>query len=228
MPANESRQTTPKVTTSDGFPLMELPYDVRHNIIEHMIDEQTIRPFMIPYATPIGLPNAARAGDRLLRRECILITLKLTTLEVQTGARNLILQRWLASISFEGVETSYKTAFDAIRSLKFTCFSFFPIAQVKYDDIVLCQKSKHLRKLTINFHPDALIVSHLGPVLNYAPAFRQDSHLAGLLELSNLEELRIETSGPEARMREIRELAAWFEEEFEKRARKVSVTVHRR
>lgn len=232
LPGKASLQRAPKVMRmfTDGFPLMELPYDVRHSILEQMIDEQTIKVFLRHSAIPIGLPEAARAGNRLLRRECLLVALKSTTIEVHSGPGNASIQAWLSRISFEGVETSCKDGFDAIRSLKFPYFSRFPYAQAGITvnhDILLCQKSKHLRKLTINFHPDTLIVSRLGPVLKDATAIRQDFQLVGLLDLPNLEELRIETSAREIRISVIHELVAWFDEEFEKRSHKVTVSVHK-
>ena len=75
--------------------LMRLPFDVRHLILEHLTDPQNIRVFLRRGSIPIRLPEAARAGNIQLRRECLLVTLKMCTIEIHSGPSNAAFQAWL-------------------------------------------------------------------------------------------------------------------------------------
>lgn len=84
--------------------LMRLPYDVRHLILEHLTDPQNIRVFLRRSSTSIRLPEAARAGNIQLRRECLLVALKKCTVEIHSGPGNAAFQAWLSTIDLTGTE----------------------------------------------------------------------------------------------------------------------------
>lgn len=139
--------------------LMDLPYDVRHLILEHLIGPQNIRVFLRRSPIPIRLPEAARAGNIQLRRECLLVALNQCTIEIHSGPGNAAFQTWLSKIDLTGTESSCETGFDAITSLNFPYFSRFPYRRVditKNNDIGLALACRNLRSLTLDFHPDEL------------------------------------------------------------------------
>lgn len=215
--------------SQSGLPLMELPYDVRHTILEHLVDSQTIRAFLKWSEIALRLPVLARAGNRLLRRECILVALKSSTIEIHSGPGNDALQSWLKKISFEGVETFCKNGYDAVCSLKFPYFSRFPHDRpgiTVNHDVLLSQECKHLRKISIDFQYNELGGNGCrDPVIKDAATLRTNYQLDGLLECSHLEKLEIQTSVEGAKRSGIDELIVWFTTEFQKRGQKTVVSL---
>lgn len=200
---------------------MDLPYDLRRVVLELYVQEQTIGVFLTGRSqgreVSILLPAAVRAGNIQLRRECLLVVLLKSTFEIHSGPGNASFQAWLAKINFKGVETSCKTGFDALTSLRFPFFSHF-CSRIN-NDIVLCERSQNLRKLSIKFYSEEL---ELGQT---STALRSFYELDGLLELSNLEKLNFSCHALERDMRHLRELIAWFKAQFELQGRARPVVV---
>lgn len=214
--------------------LMTLPYHVRHMILDHHTEAQTIRVFLRRGGTPILLPEAARAGNKQLRRECLLTALKKSTIEIHSGPGNAAFQAWLSQINFKGLETFLETGADAITSLRFPYFSRFPFkdpAVTTNNDVKLCQQSKNLRELTIDFHPEELFdrdASTRAHLPRTAENLREYYQLDGLLNMTNIEKMNFECYASEGEMRHLRTLMTWFKEQFklQDRARKVIVQLN--
>lgn len=226
------------------FPIMEFPYDVRHLVLENMIEAQTLRVFLKHAAIPIALPHVARAGSSLLRRECLLVALKMSTIEVHSGPGNVALQAWLARIDFSGVETdsgNCQNGFDAINALSFPYFSRFPYDRpgiTTNHDIQLALACKHLRTLTLNFQPEEVsrieskflpwtmnegsdeVDEHRVVRIPAAARVRQNYQLDRLLGAKQLQKIRF--SAMETCTLKV--LSTWFVEEFSARGQKVMIT----
>lgn len=219
------------------FPMMDLPYVIRHLVLEHMIEAQTISAFLKRATTPISLPVVARAGSSLLRRECSLVALKVSTVEIHSGPDNVALQAWLRKIDFSGVETdsgNCQNGFDAINTLNFPYFSRFPYDQRSITvnhDVQLALACKHLRTLTLDFHFQEIsrIESNLRlrnqitqpSQLHIAAAasIRQKYQLDLLLDAKQLQKIRLRAT--ETRTLEV--LSVWFVQEFNARGNRVVV-----
>lgn len=155
----------------EKFDLMQLPFDNREQILGYVAcGKSTIRPFlravqfwdwsMAP--TKIDMPAIARAGDRKLRQEVILVTLKHVTIEIYSGPGNQKLRDWLPTLDFSLVEgTSLSNSFGAIHKLRFPYFSYYPHHSLPTsnpnNDIVLMQACGNLRSVEISFAPGELI-----------------------------------------------------------------------
>lgn len=236
-PAPEEKQD------KDVFPIMKLPYDIRHIVLEHMIEAQTLRAFLKHAATPIQLPEVARAGSSLLRRECLLVALKKSTIEIHSRPGNAALQAWLGKVDFTGVETdgsNCHNGFDAINALCFPYFSRFPYSCpgiTTNNDVQLALTCKHLCTLTLNFHPHeiARIESEFLPSrisddsdeeeeqgaahIAAAASMRDKYQLDRLLDAKQLRTLCLaafETCT-------MKVLAKWFVDEFKERGQRVVV-----
>lgn len=139
--------------------LMRLPYDVRHLILEHLTDPQSIRVFHRRSGVLIRLPEAARAGNIQLRRECLLVALKMCTIESHSGPSKVALQAWLSTIDLTGIDSFCETGYDAITSLSFPYLSRFLYRDAtiaKDNDIGLALSCKNLRSLMLDFHAEEL------------------------------------------------------------------------
>lgn len=226
------------------FPIMDLPYDIRHLVLEHMIEAQTLRVFLRHAAIPIGLPEVARAESSLLRRECLLVALKMSTIEVHSGPGNVALQAWLTRIDFGGVQTdsgNCQNGFDAINALRFPYFSRFPHYRPDITvnhDVQLALACKHLRILTLNFHPEEIsriesdflpwemdegsdeVDKHSVVHIPAAASIRQRYQLDRLLDAKRLQKIRL--SAMETCTLKV--LSTWFVEEFSARGQRVVVT----
>lgn len=226
-------RATQNFIDSNKIGLMDLPYDVRHLILEHHTEAQTLKVFMKGRGeTPIQLPEAARAGNRTLRRECLLVALKKTTIEIHSGPGNAAFQVWLAKVDFKDIGTHCETGYDAVTSLKLPYFSRFPYRNpgiTTNNDVQLCKKSRNLRELSINFHSgelqdyDAYRGEH---VTRSAAALRKNYQLDGLLELSNLVKLNFEAYAPAEVLKGL--LVSWFKEQYQlqRRSRQVAVMLN--
>lgn len=151
------------------FPLMCLPYELRHEILSYVCNSGRMKVFLrgiygMP-RTAIPLPVIARAGSRQLRTEVILISLKQAILEVHSGPGNAKLQEWLAKVDLSASgNTSLKSGFDAVHQLFFPYFSRFPhrtlSATNPNNDLLLMAKCRNLRKVTLDFVNSELIDSY--------------------------------------------------------------------
>jgi len=221
---------------SQRLELMRLPYDIRHLILEHLTDPQNIRVFLRHSMSGICLPEAARAGNIQLRRECLLVALKKCTIEIHSGPGNAALQAWLSTINLTGIESFCETGFDAITSLSFPYFSRFPYHDAsitKNNDIESALACKDLRSLTLSFHSDELsrvLCRHPeaeGDVAtNCALDIRKSYQLDGLLDAKKLERIRFRVSAPKGLLAGLEEVVAWLEKGFQKRDRKVVIEMH--
>jgi hypothetical protein len=184
--------------------LMGLPYDARHEILEHLVGTQNIRVFVRGDRIPICLPEAARAGSTDLRRECLLVALKKRTFEIHDGRGNASFQKWLSKIEFTSTDSFCETGFDVVTSLYFPYFSRFLWRVYKWpnpknNDIGLALLCKNLRSLTIKFHDNELRrIARKDPwffdAAEVARDIRKYSQLDGLLNAAKLENLHFETS----------------------------------
>jgi len=215
------------------FELMRLPYDVRHLILEHLTNSQNIRVFLRRSSIPIRLPEAARAGDIQLRRECLLVALKMCTIEVHSGPGNAALQAWLSTIDLTGIESFCETGFDAITSLNFPYFSRFPYhypSITKNNDIGLALACRNLRSLALDFHSEELFSilsrhpeSEGNVGTNCALDIRKSYQLDGLLDAARLEKIRFRTGAPEYLLAGLTEVIAWLHKGLQERGQKVVV-----
>ncbi|KAM0722202.1 hypothetical protein Q7P37_001643 [Cladosporium fusiforme] len=233
-----SKQAATKaIKPKDIFPIMALPWDVRHTILEHMVEAQTIRTFLRNASTAIKLPEVARAGSSKLRRECLLVTLKKCTIEIHSGPGNAAFQAWLAEVDFNGIETNNcRNGFDAIHALSFPYFSRFPYDRpgITVNNYVkLALACRNLRTLTLNFHSQEIsrfetdfwdqeedVDEDHGVVYAQAAAsMREKYHLDRLLGAKALQTLCFVA----AKTATMEVLAAWFESQF--KGRKPAVVV---
>jgi hypothetical protein len=213
--------------------LMRLPYDVRHLILEHLTDPQNSRVFLRRSSTSIRLPEAARAGNIQLRRECLLVALKKCTVEIHSGPGNAAFQAWLSTIDLTGTESFCETGYDAITSLNFPYFTRFPYHDpsiTKNNDIGLALACKNLRSLTLDFHSEELfnILSRHpeaeGEVASKcALDIRKSYQLDGLLGATKLEKIRFRTSAPEYVLIGLAEVIVWLDQGFQERGQKVVI-----
>jgi hypothetical protein len=216
--------------------LMRLPYDIRHLILEHLTDPHNIRVFLRRGSIPIRLPEAARAGNIQLRRECLLVALKMCTIEIHSGPSNAALQAWLSRINLTGIESSCETGYDAITSLSFPYFSRFPYRDAsitKNNDIGLALACRNLRHLTLDFHTEELfkiLCRHPeaeGEVATKcALGIRKSYQLDGLLGATKLEKIRFRTCASKRLLVGLEEVVAWMMKGFQERGQKVVIEMH--
>lgn len=226
-------QTLPTQTTTPEapkFPIMELPFDVREKILAfNALDFVTARSPSLRIAvylpgkygrapTAIRLPPITQAGDRKLRLESILVTIKLVTLEVHSGPGNAKLQKWLASLRLRGSgETGLTTGFDAVHSLYFRYFSFYPFdhlpGNAPNNDIELMRRCEHLREVKVMFDL-GMLSDHYGREKS-VQQLREDYRLDGMLNLPSLRTLTFIASG--GNDVGLEPLKKWFEDEYKKR-----------
>lgn len=217
----------------EKFELMRLPYDVRHLVLEYLVTSQRIRVFLRGGEIPIRLPEAARAGNVQLRRECLLVALKSCTIEIHSGPGNAALRTWLSKIDLTGIDSFCQTGYDAITSLDFPYFSRFPygIPGITINnDVGLALACKNLRSLSMNFHSEELSrigCRNWGDKVDFAARcaldIRQSYQLDGLLGASKLERLCFDVGGYESLSLGLTEVVAWFEKRFQERGQKVIV-----
>jgi hypothetical protein len=217
------------------FELMRLPYDVRHLILEHLTNPQNIRVFLRRSSIPIRLPEAARAGNIQLRRECLLVALKMCTIEIHSGPGNAALQAWLSMIDLTGIDSFCETGYDAITSLNFPYFSRFPYRDAsitKNNDIGLALACRNLRSLSVDFHSEELFrvlcrhpESEGNVATNCALDIRKSYQLDGLLDATKLEKIRFRTGAPEDLLAGLAEMVAWLDKGFQERGQKVVIVI---
>lgn len=219
-------------STFKPFEIMRLLYDHRYVLLEHMVGSQNIRVFLRNSSIPIRLPEIAHAGNRQLRRECLLVALNKCTIEIHSGPGNAALQAWLSKIDFTGVDTSCKTGFDAITSLTFPYFSRFPYHSpeiTRNNDVGLALACKNLRSLSIDFVWEELgnisarnSRAHRDFAADCARDIRKSYQLDYLLDAAKLEKLQLKTLAPQSFLDGLAEVAAWFERGFGLAIRRLS------
>ena len=211
-------------------PLMALPYDLRHEILSYVCNAQKMPVFLrgiygIP-PTAVPLPSIARAGNRKLRAEVILVILKQTTLEIHSGPGNAKLQEWLESIDLSvSKETSLKSGFDAVHDLLFPYFSRYPHrtlpANSPNNDLQLMKKCQNLRKVEFNFVSTELHDPSTGWPKSI-DQLRREYRLHTMLEIFKYGELKtVVLRGPSAGYgghAVLEELGAWLRWEYTVRA----------
>ena len=211
--------------------LMRLPYDVRYEILEHIIPAQNIRAYLKRERVGIELPAIARAGSTQLRRECLLVALNSCTMEVHSGPGNARLQKWLAKVNFSSVGTSCETGFDAITSLLFPYFSYFPYGgrEITTDnDVGLAVACKNLRFMGLQFSSFALSViadECMGDFGLTATRIRENYQLDGVLEAKQLRVLRFYSYKRDYALQGLREVVMWFQKGFESKGQRVTVEI---
>jgi hypothetical protein len=209
----------------EPHPLMRLPYDVRYEILKNVVPAQNIRAFLVRESVGIQLPAIAYAGSTKLRRECLLVALNQCTMEIHSGPGNERLQAWLAKVDFAGVDTSCKTGFDAITSLRFPYFGFFPFGQpgiTANNDVEVVLACKNLRKIRLTFsNLDVSWWDKEDGMRRAAAAIVENYQLEGILEAQKLEVLSVFAPNNAWTICGLRELFQWFEAEFEHRGRRV-------
>jgi hypothetical protein len=213
---------------------MDLPYDVRYMILERMTPKQNIRAFLRRERVGLQLPIISRAGNIKLRRECLLVALNSCTMEIHSGPGSERLRAWLAKVSFEGVDTSCETGFDAITSLTFPYFSYFPYGQpgiTKNKDVGLAMACKNLRTMRVHFAARSLeniagrCLGQDDPFELAAAMIRENYQLDGIFEAKKLEKLSVSGYGSEYAPRGLREFLRWLGTEFERRGQRTVIEV---
>ena len=164
--AEKDMQRREKAKTKGKFLLMDLPSELRINIINLAIKPIKTAVFLKARngrkPTPIPLPPIVRTRDKRLRLASLMVTIEKTTLEIHIGPANTAVQEWLSHIDFTKLEgdTSYETGFDAVNALHFPYFSRFPYKQLDKaapnNDIVMMTNCKNLRNLSISFVDEEL------------------------------------------------------------------------
>lgn len=215
-------------------PSMNMPYDLRYMVLQHIVPSQNIRAFLCRESVGLSLPTIAYAGNTQLRRECLLVALNSCTMDIHSSPGNARLQAWLAKVDFTGVSTSCKTGFDAITSLTFPYFSYFRYGTpgiTTNNDLGLAMACKNLRSLSLHFASSELARIALrcqGQEDEFevaAAMLRENYQLDGILKLDKLELLHVNAYGSEDALRGLRKLLAWFEAEFERLGRRVVIEV---
>ena len=213
-------------------PFMRLPYDVKYAILKEIVPAQNIRAFLRRERVGIQLPSIAYAGNTKLRRECQLVALNQCTMEIHSGPGNERVREWLAKVDFSGVGTNCKTGFDAITSLTFPYFSYFPYGQQGItinNDVGLAVACKNLRSISIHFSPkplDGIAFQFRGRVREaelIAAQIRENYQLDGLLGAKKLVEFTVTADGSGWGMAGLRKMVACFTKEFKGRGQRVSV-----
>jgi hypothetical protein len=155
-------------------------------------------------------------------------------MEVHSGPGNERLRAWLAKVDFSGVETSCKTGFDAITSLRFPYFSYFPYGQqgiTTNHDVGLAVACKNLRNISIHFSPRPLdriafqFRGQAGEAELIAAQIRENYQLDGILGAKKLEKFTVTANGSEHGSAVLREMVAWFRKEFEQIGQRVSIEI---
>ncbi|KAK3715590.1 hypothetical protein LTR37_007078 [Vermiconidia calcicola] len=195
------------------FPIHDLPYELRHRVLEFVADRSTIAVYLPGYygaPTAIPLPRGVtQAGDKKLRLEAILVAIKQATLEIHSGPANEKLQKWLASLNFTPiVDSRLVSGFEAIHCLRFPYFSRYPhrslLSSNPNNDIELMRRCKNLRQVQIEFVGSELWQKS---VLKLRREYRFD-------RMRNLDALKtLVLKGPPGHAALVA-LAAWFRWEY--------------
>jgi hypothetical protein len=150
------------------YEILTYPYDIRAKIYDEVVGFPRIAVFLPGCnnrrRTAIDLERGImQAGDRQLRQEALLTTLKNATFEIHSGPGNARFQAWLSRLKFDKVKDSnLKNGLAAVHTLKFPYFSRFPFKYEPYldkpnNDIELMRRCPNLQKVQLDFVPVELI-----------------------------------------------------------------------
>lgn len=227
------------------YPLLKLPFTLRLRILGYAIDPVTTA-FFLPdgngrKGSALPLSELACHTDERFRLESLMVTIEKSTIEIHSGPANEGMQKWFAQVNFSalGGDTTYKTGFDAVKSLRFPFFSRFPHrklpANAKNQDINLMLRCKNLATLRISWVDEELTYFYNmdGFLPKPVEQIRREYRLDDMLKVKNLKHLHLasrvtnqvyEASG-HVGYRQVEALKKWFDEEFGKRGLKVKVTI---
>lgn len=203
---------------------MKFPSEVRALILDHTVEQGTTRVFLPRGATPIPLPPAARAGDRLLRKETIRTTILKTQIEIHSGPGNAKLQNWLGKLDFTDISNTMANGFDAVKALKFPYFSRFPhhLPNINSNnDINLMLKCRNLAYIELNWVQAEVCVYQAPGIISEKSVdqLRREYYLDDMLKLQNLKVIKF-SGYPYWPFKELDKasgiggLAAWFKQKF--------------
>lgn len=186
-------------------------------------------------------PLACHTDERF-RLESLIVTIEKSTIEIHSGPANEGVQQRLESVDFTPIsgDTSYKTGFDAVKSLRFPDFSRFPHhrlpADAKNQDIALKLRCKNLTTLPITWVDEE--VTYFAPMPGYQPkdidVIRRQSHLDDMLKIKGLKHLHLAARTTNQVYEEpghvgfnaVIALQKWVEGAYVNRGIEVSVTVN--
>lgn len=141
------------------FRLMDLPPELRHNVLRYLPDATDVGVYLSGHngmsPTAVELPVTARAGDRVLRQETIMMTIEQTTFAIHSGPGNASFQTWLEHVDLRLASDGYINGFDAVKSLSFPYFSRYPhshlLATATNNDIELMLKCRNLESVSMEW-----------------------------------------------------------------------------
>lgn len=117
------------------FQLMKLPFEVRLNILDFAVDAIDIPVFHNGrrFKHPIALPPVARTRDQQLNLEGLIVTIEKTSFSVHNRRALEGFETWLSEIDLTKLNgaTSYKTGFDAVKTLSFEGFDYYEAQMMK-------------------------------------------------------------------------------------------------
>ncbi|KAK5125242.1 hypothetical protein LTR85_000918 [Meristemomyces frigidus] len=139
------------------FRIMDLPSELRHHILSYLVENDLVSVYLPGngYMPPTGidLPVTARAGDKLLRQETLMLTIEQTTFDIHSFIGNTGFQAWLRRVDLRLASGGYTDGFDAVRSLSLPYFCFFPHATFPAtrpnSDIELMLKCRNMEEVSI-------------------------------------------------------------------------------
>ena len=226
-------------------PFIVLPFLIRLQIFDLVIEPIQGTLYLKNRHTGLlpGFPTPAiaRAFDNQVRLECLLVLLEKSVIEIHSGPGLMKLRGFLQCVDFNEStpkDTSYDLGFDCIKALRFPFFSRFPHKTLPADafnkDISLMRSCKNLTSVKMTWVDEDL--TYFYNMDGYLPKkierIREQYRLDAMLDLEKLEHLHLaskltgyvyEESG-HVGSRQVEALKEWFEEEFENRGKKVTVT----
>ena len=178
----------------DGGSLMErIPSELRRVILSYLVPDADLRVYMHSltgfHGPPSGitLPPIAYVS-KTIRADFVLLAVESTTFDIHSGPGNAKFQKWLGRTSLESISKNYKTAFDAVKSLRFSYFSSFHHASMPAiaanNDIELMLKCKNLESVSMVWHGAELI--HMYGHAKSVDLLRTQYRLDRMLELGKL------------------------------------------
>ncbi|KAK5132861.1 hypothetical protein LTR08_008577 [Meristemomyces frigidus] len=216
----ESRHKFLSYIKKRQFKLMSLPSELRHEILKYLPEDTYIGVYlpghrgMVP--TGVELPVTARAGDKLLRQETIMITIEQTTFAIHSGPGNASFQNWLGDVDLRLTSKTYVTGFDAVKSLAFPYFSRFPHASLApatpNSDIELMLSCRQVEQVSMVWVAQELVADDAatgqqGP--KTVERLRKEYRLDRMLGLRKLRTLTLVRRGA-GNSTALDDLAAWF------------------
>jgi len=190
--ARDGTLMTMKFARSKPFQMMELPPEIRRQILSHLIEETFLNVYLRGvYSAPTGmiLPSIVYA-DKTLRAEYLREAIEQTTFSIHSGQGNEHFQKWLASTDLSDV-SSYKNGFGAVKTLHFPYFSRYPWyvlpADAPNNDIELMLRCPNLETVSL-FWAGATLTdqNNVGKIVEQ---LRTEYRLDRLLQLRGLKRM---------------------------------------